>query len=41
MDKNDHRSIRKKEWIVRSMKKIEKLKPIADSHGWNITEIAY
>ena len=22
------------------MKKIEKLKPIADSHGWNITEIA-
>jgi len=40
MDKNDHRSIRKKEWIIRSMKKIEKLKPIADSHGWNITEIA-
>ena len=40
MDKNDHRSIRKKDWIVRSMKKIEKLKPIADSHGWNITEIA-
>ena len=22
------------------MKKIEKLKPIANSHGWNITEIA-
>jgi aryl-alcohol dehydrogenase-like predicted oxidoreductase len=22
------------------MKKIEKLKPIADSYGWNITEIA-
>ena len=22
------------------MKKIEKLKPIADSHGWNITEIS-
>jgi aryl-alcohol dehydrogenase-like predicted oxidoreductase len=40
MDKNDHRSIRKKEWIVRAMKKIEKLKPLADSHGWNITEIA-
>ena len=38
MDKNDHRSIRKKEWIVQSMKKIEKLKPLADSHGWNITE---
>jgi aryl-alcohol dehydrogenase-like predicted oxidoreductase len=40
MDKNDHRSSRKKEWIIQSMKKIEKLKPIADSHGWNITEIA-
>ncbi len=40
MDKNDHRSVRKKEWIIQSMKKIEKLKPIADSHGWGITEIA-
>jgi len=40
MDKNDHRSIRKKEWIIQSLKKIEKLKPIANSHGWNITEIA-
>jgi aryl-alcohol dehydrogenase-like predicted oxidoreductase len=40
MDKNDHRSSRKKEWIIQSMKKIEKLKPIANSHGWNITEIA-
>lgn len=40
MDKNDHRSVRKKEWIIQAMKKIEKLKPIADSHGWNITEIA-
>jgi aryl-alcohol dehydrogenase-like predicted oxidoreductase len=40
MDKNDHRSSRKKEWIIQSMKKIEKLRPIADSHGWNITEIA-
>jgi aryl-alcohol dehydrogenase-like predicted oxidoreductase len=40
MDKNDHRSIRKKEWISRAMKKIEKLKPIADSRGWNIAEIA-
>ncbi len=40
MGKNDHRSVRKKEWIIQSMKKIEKLKPIADSHGWGITEIA-
>ncbi|MBA3976606.1 MAG: aldo/keto reductase [Nitrosopumilus sp.] len=40
MGKNDHRSVRKKEWIIQSMKKIEKLRPIADSHGWDITEIA-
>lgn len=40
MDRNDHRSNRKKEWIIQAMKKIEKLKPIADSNGWNITEIA-
>jgi aryl-alcohol dehydrogenase-like predicted oxidoreductase len=40
LDKNDHRSIRKKEWIAGALKKIEKLKPIADSHSWNITEIA-
>jgi aryl-alcohol dehydrogenase-like predicted oxidoreductase len=39
-DKNDHRNNRKREWIVQAMKKIEKLKPIADAHGWNITEIS-
>lgn len=39
-DKNDHRNNRKREWIVQAMKKIEKLKPIADTHGWNITEIS-
>ncbi|WP_148685453.1 aldo/keto reductase [Candidatus Nitrosocosmicus hydrocola] len=39
-DKNDHRNNRKKEWIIQAMKKIEKLKPIADSHGWNITELS-
>ena len=39
-DKNDHRNNRKKEWIIQAMKKIEKLKPIADSHGWDITEIS-
>ncbi len=37
---NDHRSYRKKEWIAQAMQKIEKLKPIADSHGWSITEIS-
>jgi aryl-alcohol dehydrogenase-like predicted oxidoreductase len=39
-DKNDHRSTRKKEWITQAIRKIEYLKPIADSHGWTITELA-
>lgn len=38
--KNDHRSHRKREWIVEAMKKIENMKPIADSNGWTITELA-
>lgn len=37
---NDHRSHRKKEWIIEAMKKIDKMKPIASSRGWNITELA-
>jgi aryl-alcohol dehydrogenase-like predicted oxidoreductase len=37
---NDHRSYRKKEWIIQAMQKIEKLKPFADSRGWNITELS-
>lgn len=39
-DRNDHRSNRKKEWIIEAMKKIEKLKPIADEKGWNISQLA-
>ncbi len=39
-DKDDHRNNRKKEWIIQAMQKIEKLKPIANSHGWDITEIS-
>jgi aryl-alcohol dehydrogenase-like predicted oxidoreductase len=39
-DKNDHRSTRKKEWIVQALKKIEYIKPIADSYGWTTTELA-
>jgi aryl-alcohol dehydrogenase-like predicted oxidoreductase len=39
-DKNDHRSFRKKEFIQEAMKKIENIKPIANSKGWNITELA-
>jgi aryl-alcohol dehydrogenase-like predicted oxidoreductase len=39
-DKNDHRSSRKKEWILESMQKIEKLKNIANAKGWNMSELA-
>jgi aryl-alcohol dehydrogenase-like predicted oxidoreductase len=39
-DKNDHRSNRKKEWIIEAMKKIENMKPFAESKGWTITELA-
>jgi aryl-alcohol dehydrogenase-like predicted oxidoreductase len=37
---NDHRSYRKKEWIIEAMKKIDKIKPIADFRGWNIAQLA-
>jgi len=37
---NDHRSYRKKEWIIEAMKKIDKIKPIADSRDWNIAQLA-
>lgn len=39
-DKNDHRSFRKREFIVEAMKKIDNMKPIANSKGWSITELA-
>jgi aryl-alcohol dehydrogenase-like predicted oxidoreductase len=39
-DKNDHRSFRKQEFIIEAMQKIEKMKPLASSRGWNITELA-
>lgn len=38
--KNDHRSTRKREWILKSIEKVEKLKPVSDSNGWSITELA-
>lgn len=40
MGKDDHRSHRKQEWIAEAMKKVENLKPFADSKGWNIAELA-
>jgi aryl-alcohol dehydrogenase-like predicted oxidoreductase len=40
LDKNDHRSFRKQEFIKEAMQKIENIKPIAISKGWSITELA-
>jgi aryl-alcohol dehydrogenase-like predicted oxidoreductase len=39
-DKNDHRSFRKREFILEALKKIENMKPIADSKGWTVTQLA-
>jgi len=39
-DKNDHRANRKKEWIIEAMQKISKLKPIANTKGWTISQLA-
>jgi aryl-alcohol dehydrogenase-like predicted oxidoreductase len=39
-DKSDHRSFRKQEFIMEAIQKIEKMKPVANSKGWNITELA-
>ncbi|MEP0824202.1 MAG: aldo/keto reductase [Nitrososphaera sp.] len=39
-DKNDHRSFRKQEFILEAVQKIENMKPVANSKGWNITELA-
>ena len=38
--KDDHRSHRKREWIAEAMKKVENLKPFAESKGWNVVELA-
>jgi len=39
-DKNDHRSNRKKEWILEALQKVEKMKPIANARGWSISQLA-
>ena len=39
-DKNDHRRTRNREWIGQALQKIEYIKPIADSYGWSISELA-
>ncbi len=38
--KDDHRSHRKREFIIQAMKKVDNLKPFAESKGWNVTELA-
>lgn len=38
--KDDHRGFRKREWIVEALKKVDNMKPFAQSKGWNITELA-
>lgn len=38
--KNDHRNVRKKEWICEALKKVENMRTISDKKGWDITELA-
>ena len=40
IDEKDHRSVRKGEWVKASLKKVEQLRPIAESNGLTITELA-
>ncbi len=40
-DKNDHRGSRKREWILEALQKVEKMRHIAESRGFNITELAF
>ncbi len=39
-DKDDHRSFRKREFIIHAMKKIENIKLVAQEKGWSMTELA-
>ncbi|HEX6294041.1 MAG TPA: aldo/keto reductase [Nitrososphaeraceae archaeon] len=40
LNQNDHRSYRKKEWIIEALKKIENMKSIAENKGWTIPQLA-
>ena len=40
IDENDHRSVRKGEWIRAAIKKVEQLRPIAERNDLSITELA-
>ncbi|MFQ5969617.1 MAG: aldo/keto reductase [Nitrososphaerales archaeon] len=37
---NDHRSHRKREWVMEAMEKVDSLEPFAESKKWSITELA-
>lgn len=39
-DKNDHRSFRKREFILEAMEKIDHLRPIAENRNWTVPELA-
>ena len=40
IDENDHRAVRKREWIKSALEKVEQLRPIAERNGLTITELA-
>ena len=40
INENDHRAVRKREWIISALEKVEQLVPIADRNGLNMTELA-
>ena len=40
INEDDHRSVRKGEWISTAVKKVEQLRPIAERNGLTITELA-
>lgn len=40
IDENDHRAVRKREWIKSALDKVEQLRPIAERNGLTITELA-
>jgi aryl-alcohol dehydrogenase-like predicted oxidoreductase len=39
-NKDDHRSTRKRDWIIEALQKVQNLKSIADTKGWSLTELA-
>ena len=37
---NDHRKYRDRDWLIYGLKKVEKIRPIAEAHGWSISQLA-